>query len=809
VKNVTICADNFVPQDGQVYLATGNVRINDYIKLGNDGEVTIDLGAETISGSGTVTLIIDSTATDIFKDSFDVNAETGIITPRMFAGYSLKLSSLAGFSVKPDLPFSLTMDALQGIASGMLNLGIILPENDLTKEVSFALDHKGVVSGTLSSLDLSVASCALSLTDATLSNAGFHVASATLTLPSALGGSSATVKDVLITPSELKIGGGVVKINLPNIKVGGAKGFKIEGASAELALENNKYKFKGEGTLVLPNLAGRGDCAISVSFELHSMSLHQACLKISGTCAKMPIGQTGFFLTGIGGCVTFNENSVAIDVSVDIESGLTVPSLGAAISGSPAAHIDTAGEFGLSGNLKVFSYQAANADLKLNQREGLRGTINISIHGVLDGTSKLHVWKDRSTFHFTGSGTVMVSVPKGGIYHNCAEVCLPLAGCATTCLDVPPSKVNLGNVGIDFGEFKTDGSRVYGLKGSASYMGYSTAFFVDARGNISFGGDLSQYKLVEQAAGAGLKVLTAETIPVTVGPAESVFFVLAWLQGNPTLSLIDPDGRVITADTAAVDPNIFYTSTITQSLFSIVNPSPGVWQAQIGNIEGDEFYRFVALGANIPPTVTVIAPSNLGESGDHAYTVSWQASDPDDVPEIALYYDDDDVGNDGTLIAQDIPATQSSYVWDTSEVPTGEYYVYIVADDGKNAPVTAYSAGTVSVTNTEPPAAPVGLSASPDLRAIVLDWTPNSEADIAGYKVHYGTASGLYNQVTDVGSSVGFMQRGLMPGMRYYFALTAYDTSGNESEYSEEVSAVPLAARIYLPLIMKSFSTGT
>jgi len=49
----------------------------------------------------------------------------------------------------------------------------------------------------------------------------------------------------------------------------------------------------------------------------------------------------------------------------------------------------------------------------------------------------------------------------------------------------------------------------------------------------------------------------------------------------------------------------------------------------------------------------------------------------------------------------------------------------------------------------------------------------------------------------------GFMKRGLFPAMRYCVALTAYDLSGNESGHSEPVCATTLAARVYLPLILK------
>lgn len=72
-----------------------------------------------------------------------------------------------------------------------------------------------------------------------------------------------------------------------------------------------------------------------------------------------------------------------------------------------------------------------------------------------------------------------------------------------------------------------------------------------------------------------------------------------------------------------------------------------------------------------------------------------------------------------------------------------------------------------------------------------VDGTPLT--DLVGYKVYYGTASGTYTQVVDAGltatpSTPTYTVINLVTGNTYYFAVTAYNTSGNESSYSNEVS---------------------
>ena len=87
----------------------------------------------------------------------------------------------------------------------------------------------------------------------------------------------------------------------------------------------------------------------------------------------------------------------------------------------------------------------------------------------------------------------------------------------------------------------------------------------------------------------------------------------------------------------------------------------------------------------------------------------------------------------------------------------------------------------------------IGIIASNALAAqATLAWDPNTESDLAGYRVHYGTASGSYTVHTDVHNVTTYTVTGLTVGQTYYFAATAYDTSGNESGYSNPVSyAVP------------------
>ena len=91
------------------------------------------------------------------------------------------------------------------------------------------------------------------------------------------------------------------------------------------------------------------------------------------------------------------------------------------------------------------------------------------------------------------------------------------------------------------------------------------------------------------------------------------------------------------------------------------------------------------------------------ESSNNAYLIQWEVEEEDnDSLSIALYYDSDKSGFDGTLITSlsGQSAGSGSYTWDVSNVPSGSYYVYAVVSDGLNTG-RYYSDVYVNVTSSQ------------------------------------------------------------------------------------------------------------
>lgn len=114
---------------------------------------------------------------------------------------------------------------------------------------------------------------------------------------------------------------------------------------------------------------------------------------------------------------------------------------------------------------------------------------------------------------------------------------------------------------------------------------------------------------------------------------------------------------------------------------------------------------------------------------------------------------------------------------------------------------------TLTVHDTFPPAVPTGLEAAPggaiapdqgvqqfSGSAIDLSWTPNTDADLAGYLVYRqsvtpsGTLTGPVTRLTP--SSIptpAYRDETAVTGQRYAYRVTAVDVSGNESAPSSDV----------------------
>jgi hypothetical protein len=123
----------------------------------------------------------------------------------------------------------------------------------------------------------------------------------------------------------------------------------------------------------------------------------------------------------------------------------------------------------------------------------------------------------------------------------------------------------------------------------------------------------------------------------------------------------------------------------------------------------------------------------------------------------------------------------------TTTVTAGQAIDFVInrgADGNNNYDSTGFDPTITLTTGGTPPPPPSGGSAT-------VTWNANTESDLAGYRVFYGTSSRNYPNSISVGKVTTATINGLTVGTTYYFAVKAVDTSGNLSGYSAEVTKRP------------------
>jgi len=89
--------------------------------------------------------------------------------------------------------------------------------------------------------------------------------------------------------------------------------------------------------------------------------------------------------------------------------------------------------------------------------------------------------------------------------------------------------------------------------------------------------------------------------------------------------------------------------------------------------------------------------------------------------------------------------------------------------------------------DTTPPNPPQGIVATAMDNAIEISWLENAEPDVDGYRVWVSDRYDGRYQVLSTTHHLSFIDLGAKNGVRNYYAVTAFDLAGNESELSTDI----------------------
>jgi len=209
-----------------------------------------------------------------------------------------------------------------------------------------------------------------------------------------------------------------------------------------------------------------------------------------------------------------------------------------------------------------------------------------------------------------------------------------------------------------------------------------------------------------------------------------------------------------TASITLADPAATNATQQVPVTLTVTPPSPTIGQSPT-------FLTFIAQEGAAQPTVQGLNITNTGKG-----TLSWSVS------ESASWLSLSPASGTTTTETDAISVSVN-----TAGLLTNTY----------TAPITITAGGA---SNTPQQVLVTLAITTPASTKATLTWDPNAESNVAGYKVYVGTASGTYGAPVDVGKVTTFEVINLSSRQTYYFAVIAYNTSSQESGYSNEVSKI-------------------
>ena len=322
---------------------------------------------------------------------------------------------------------------------------------------------------------------------------------------------------------------------------------------------------------------------------------------------------------------------------------------------------------------------------------------------------------------------------------------------------------------------------------------------------------------VQDMAPEGMTASTQmiETFEVA-SDVEWVIFRAGWETGETDLTLVDPLGNTIDPTNVDTYADIEYVKSATEAYYVVASPASGSWVLDVTDEAGIGELTMEHLQHADSGTITMVQPAT--PQAGSPVLLEWTAEDSDSDAVISLYYDTDQTGADGTLIATGISEDNdpSSWSWDTSDVPAGDYYVYAVIDDaqegvpgdveyGHFTPKVSYAPGRITIADPQAPSqvsdvTTHGGTVDTDEGTATAEVVWSAAAgDVDHYVVRYtDTASGEEYTSSRAATDTDITLTGLTLGETYRVEVSAVTVIRNVEGDIESIHTGPASDAIVL-----------
>ena len=196
--------------------------------------------------------------------------------------------------------------------------------------------------------------------------------------------------------------------------------------------------------------------------------------------------------------------------------------------------------------------------------------------------------------------------------------------------------------------------------------------------------------------------------------------------------------------------------------------------------------------ASITPPTEIKAEDVPDDEGG-ALKITWKKSDSSSLSGYRIFRSDTE---DGKLVR--VASVKSSIVeYADSGLETGKTYFYVVRSYSSKGESKDSNKVSASPTDNLAPATPTNFKAEYDSvdKGINLTWTKNSELDLDGYVIKYGTEENNLDKTVDAKKDSEKHQLLDVNGSKtYYFSISAKDNHGNISSPANANVATPQEA---------------
>ena len=142
--------------------------------------------------------------------------------------------------------------------------------------------------------------------------------------------------------------------------------------------------------------------------------------------------------------------------------------------------------------------------------------------------------------------------------------------------------------------------------------------------------------------------------------------------------------------------------------------------------------------------------------------------------------------------------TGTGHEWIDTGVEYGKPYTYEVQalvgiGDKRVAESDLSAPGAKTPEDIFPPAVPTALRADRSGNAVSLVWEPDSDADLAGYRIYRSEGNGPWQKLADVSTVPSYSDTTVEHGKTYHYAVSAFDNSPKHNESERSAPPVEIA----------------